>query len=164
MARTTYLRQVGKGGTWYFQRAVPVDIQTILPQKSLLWSVSLRTDGRAQAEQLVHKHISKTDDTIRLARLQLNQADAIRNLAAADRRMMKDAGGVDGLISEVNADVLSTRFLDASIGLIDPDRVDRRIAQTDAMDDAETLMRLNLLRKSIAERAVLLGKVGAIQT
>ena len=107
MARTTYLKQVGKGGTGYFQCAVPVDIQTILPQKSLLWSMSLRTDSRAQAEQLVHKHISKTDDTIRLARLQLNQADAIRNLPAANRRMMKDAGGVDGLISEVSADVLS---------------------------------------------------------
>jgi len=160
MTRTTYLKQVGKGRIWYFQRAVPSDVRPYVDKKKALWSVSLRTDSRAQAERMVHKHIAETDEIIRFARLQLDQDGAIDNLPAADRRELDDAGGVRGLISEVNADLLSSRFLDASIGLVDPDRVDRRLAQSDALDDAETLTRLSLLRKSIAEKAILLNKVG----
>ena len=60
MAKHPYITL--RGSVWYFQRAVPEDLQKIIGKR--LWRASLRTGDRRIAAREVHKHIAETDRII----------------------------------------------------------------------------------------------------
>ena len=162
---TSYLIERPTG--WYFKRAVPRKLVSIIGRS--LWRETLKAGTKARAEIAVRPLIASTDEEIRKAREELHrQRQAITMLTPDERAVLQEAGGFSGLRRAIDAERKSVPFAVAAVetfaslaeeprGELADEGINLDNLQ-DELDDAER--HLTRLRVRIARNESILARKG----